>query len=120
MTLDEKEWVNALFFFGQSPFETKNNQKCEHSRLTFIKILKKVKKVCFQNGNTICEHKFQIKKYPVTEKHQNFHDHTLKKKEQKRARAFLADFLKKLFFSTSLFGPKKRDTHIEKHETLTS
>jgi hypothetical protein len=88
--------------------------------LTFIKILKKVKKVCFQNGNTICEHKFQNKKYHVTEKHQNFWPLDLKKKEQKRARAVLADFLKNIFFSTFIFGPKKRDTHIEKHETLTS
>ena len=76
--------------------------------------------MCFQNGNTICEHNFQILKRHVTEKHQNFYGRTLKKKEQKRARAVLADFLKKLFFSTFIFGPKKRDTHIEKHETLTS
>jgi len=59
---------------------------------------KKVKKVCFQNGNTICEHKSQILKYPLTRLHKIFKVRTLKKKEQKRARAVQTDFLKKLFF----------------------
>jgi len=60
--------------------------------------MKNPKKTCFQNGNTICEHNLQILKRPVTEKHQVFHDGTLKKKEQKRARSILADFLKNIFF----------------------
>ena len=60
--------------------------------------MKKPKKVCFQNGNTICEHKFQMLIYRRTRLHQVFHGPTLKKKEQKRARAVQTDFLKKLFF----------------------
>ena len=59
---------------------------------------KKVKKVCFQNGNTICEHNFKILFYRLTSLHQYFWVLTLKKKEQKRARAVQTDFLKKLFF----------------------
>ena len=59
---------------------------------------KKVKKVCFQNGNTICEHKFQMLNCHVTRLHQVFCHWTLKKKELKKSKAVLADFLKKLFF----------------------
>ena len=61
-------------------------------------ILKNPKKTCFQNGNTICEHNFHILFYRVIEKHQVFLIWTLKKKEQKRARSILADFLKNIFF----------------------
>ena len=59
---------------------------------------KKVKKVCFQNGNTICEHNFQILFYSLTRLHKIFLILTLKKKEQKRARAVQTDFLKNSFF----------------------
>ena len=59
---------------------------------------KKVKKVCFQNGNTICEHNFHFLKYILTIHDQYFRGPTLKKKEQKRARAVQTDFLKKYFF----------------------
>ena len=59
---------------------------------------KKVKKVCFQNGNTICEHKFQMLNCHVTELAHYFLVHTLKKKELKKSKAVLADFLKNIFF----------------------
>ena len=60
--------------------------------------MKKVKKLCFQNGNTFCEHKFTILFQHLTRLHQVFRIYTLKKKEQKRARAVQTDFLKNSFF----------------------
>ena len=59
------------------------------------KYMKNPKKTCFQNGNTICEHKFHFLQYSLTGIHQVFSIWALKKKEQKRARVIFRDFYKR-------------------------
>ena len=86
------------FFKVSVVFKSKHEKSCMGIDVLPFTFSKKVKKVCFQNGNTICEHNFQFLKRYVTGLHKNLCNRTLKKKEQKRARAVQTDFLKKYFF----------------------
>lgn len=87
-----------LFFLVSVLFESKSTKIQMIIDVLTPTFSKKVKKVCFQNGNTICEHKFQMLNHHVTELDHPLLIHTLKKKEPKKSKAVLADFLKKYFF----------------------
>jgi len=86
------------FFKVSVKFKSKNDQSLMNIDVIQTNFPKNPKKTCFQNGNTICEHKFVILKRLVTGLDKIFLILDLKKKEQKRARAVLADFLKNIFF----------------------
>ena len=51
-------WSMWLFFFGQSQKMDQFINTYDHNESHTKIFLKNLKKTCFQNGNTICEHNF--------------------------------------------------------------
>ena len=61
-----------LFFLAQSQRMAAAIHSYGHNESVYQHFLKSLQKRCFQNGNTTCEHKFQIKNRPLTGLHKIF------------------------------------------------